>query len=221
MDSTQFRATAAESAPPVGMSLALQTLWWDAKGDWDRAHQCAQQDEGITGSIVHAYLHRKEGDMRNAGGWYSRAGREPATVSLEEEWRSLADEMLTLQAVEGARAAMDGFMAAFNARDADAIRTRWFHFPHVRFHSGTVTAMQRPEDYHNLVWARDGQCAEWERSAWDYVEVIDAGPEKVHFRVQFTRFRGDGTAIGSYRSLYIVTFLAGRWAIQGRSSWAA
>ena len=152
MDLMQFRATVAQSAPPEGMSLALQTLWWDAKGDWDRAHQCAQQDEGKTGSIVHAYLHRKEGDMRNAGGWYNRAGREPATVSLEEEWQSLAEEMLALPAIEGARGAMDGFMAAFNASDAEAIRTRWFHFPHVRFHSGTVTVMQAPEDYDNLVW---------------------------------------------------------------------
>jgi hypothetical protein len=221
MDPTQFRATVAGGAPPEGTSLALQTLWWDAKGDWDRAHECAQQDEGKTGSIVHAYLHRKEGDMRNAGGWYSRAGRDPATVSLEEEWQSLADEMLTLQAIEGARAAMDGFMAAFNAEDAEAIRTRWFHFPHVRFHSGTVTVMQRPEDYHNLVWTRDDQSEGWANSAWDYVEVIDAGPTKVHFRVQFTRRRSDGSAIGSYRSLYIVTNQDGRWAIQGRSSWAA
>jgi hypothetical protein len=221
MDPTQFRATVAGGAPPEGTSLALQTLWWDAKGDWDRAHECAQQDEGKAGSIVHAYLHRKEGDMRNAGGWYSRAGRDPATVSLEEEWQSLADEMLTLQAIEGARAAMDGFMAAFNAEDAEAIRTRWFHFPHVRFHSGTVTVMQRPEDYHNLVWTRDDQSEGWANSAWDYVEVIDAGPTKVHFRVQFTRRRSDGSAIGSYRSLYIVTNQNGRWAIQGRSSWAA
>jgi hypothetical protein len=67
MDLTQFRATVAQGAPPDGISLALQTLWWDAKGDWDRAHTCAQQDEGKTGSAVHAYLHRKEGDMRNAG----------------------------------------------------------------------------------------------------------------------------------------------------------
>ena len=221
MDVTQFRATVASGMPPEGISLALQTLWWDAKGDWNRAHQCAQQDEGKTGSIVHAYLHRKEGDMRNAGGWYSRAGREPATVSLEEEWQSLAGEMLTLDATECARATMDGFMAAFNARDAEAIRTHWFHFPHVRFHSGTVTVMQRPEDYHNLVWNHDGPSAGWDRSAWDDVEVIDAGPDKVHFRVRFTRYRADGTAIGSYRSLYIVTLQDGRWAIQGRSSWAA
>ena len=49
MDLTQFRATVAQEAPPDGISLALQTLWWDAKGDWDRAHNCAQADEGKTG----------------------------------------------------------------------------------------------------------------------------------------------------------------------------
>jgi hypothetical protein len=112
-------------------------------------------------------------------------------------------------------------MAAFNARDADAIRSRWFHFPHVRFHSGTVTVMQRPDDYHNLVWNGTGESEGWGRSAWDYVEVIDAGPAKVHFRVQFTRYRDDGSPIGSYRSLYIVTVKDDRWAIQCRSSWAA
>ena len=118
--------------------------------------------------------------------------------------------------VAEARAAMDGFMAAFNARDAEAIRTRWFHFPHVRFHSGTVTVMATAADYHNLVWDK----AAWARSAWDYVEVIDAGPGKVHFRVQFTRYRADGSVVGEYRSLYIVTLKNARWAIQGRSSWA-
>jgi hypothetical protein len=220
MDLAQFRATVAQAVPPEGLSLALQTLWWDAKGDWNHAHVCAQKDEGETGSAVHAYLHRKEGDMRNAGGWYSRAGREPATVSLDEEWQSLAEEMLTTQAIEGARAAMDGFMAAFNAKDAEAIRSRWFHFPHARFHSGQITVMQAPADYQNLVWAGQGPSAEWMQSIWDYVEVIDAGPDKVHFRVQFTRVRADGSAIGSYRSLYIVTYKEGRWAIQGRSSWA-
>lgn len=128
-------------------------------------------------------------------------------------------------AIEGARAALDGFMAAFNARDAEAIRTRWFHFPHVRFHSGKVTVMQTPDDYHNLVWRGAGQStarghSDWGHSVWDYREAIDAGLEKVHFRVQFTRYCADGTAIGSYRSLYIVTLQDGRWAIQARSSWA-
>lgn len=123
--------------------------------------------------------------------------------------------------IAAARAAMDGFMEAFNVEDAEALRTRWFHFPHVRFHSGTVTVMEEPEDLHVLVWDRTGQSAEWGRTAWDHVEPVDAGPDKVHFRVRFSRYRPDGSVIGSYKSLYIVTFKDGRWAIQGRSSWAA
>lgn len=121
----------------------------------------------------------------------------------------------------GARAALDGFMEAFNAEDADAIRTRWYHFPHVRLHSGQVTVMQTPDDFHSMVWQRAGQAEGWARTAWDYVELIDSGSGKAHFRVQFTRYRADGSAFGSYKSLYIVTLQDGRWAIQARSSWAA
>lgn len=122
--------------------------------------------------------------------------------------------------VTQARAAMDGFMAAFNARDADAIRSIWFHFPHIRFHSNKVTIMATPADYTNLVWTSQTQSKGWGHTKWDYVEVIDSGEEKVHFRVQFTRYRADGSVLGTYKSLYIVTRIDGRWAIQGRSSWA-
>jgi hypothetical protein len=106
---------------------------------------------------------------------------------------------LNEDATNGARAALDGFMEAFNRQDAAAIHTRWFHFPHVRFHSGKVIVTATPSDYHNLVSKRGGQSAGWGRSAWDYQEAIDAGPEKVYFRVQFTRYRADGSLIGSYR----------------------
>lgn len=53
-------------------------------------------------------------------------------------------------------AVMDGFMEAFNAEDAEALRTRWFHFPHVRFHSGKISVMERPEDLVIWVWNRQG-----------------------------------------------------------------
>jgi hypothetical protein len=94
MDVTEFRASTARSEPPPDLSLPLQTLWWEAKGDWARAHECAQLDRTPDGSIVHAYLHRVEGDLSNAGHWYSRAGRPPATGTLTEEWTALAGEFL-------------------------------------------------------------------------------------------------------------------------------
>jgi len=94
MNLTEFRASTVEDQPPAGLSLPLQTLWWEAKGDWKRAHECAQDDRTPSGSIVHAYLHRVEGDLSNAGHWYSRSGRSPATVPLPEEWAALVTEFL-------------------------------------------------------------------------------------------------------------------------------
>jgi hypothetical protein len=93
MDVLTFRASVAGQAPPE-VPLVLQALWWDAKGDWDKAHACAQADEGASGAAVHAYLHRKEPDLANAGYWYRRAGRSPAAGSLDQEWEALAAEFL-------------------------------------------------------------------------------------------------------------------------------
>lgn len=90
----EFRASLSRNAPPDDLSLALAGLWWDGKGDWKRAHESAQQDECPTGSWVHAYLHRKEGDSSNAGYWYGRAGRPPANGTLEQEWREIAETLL-------------------------------------------------------------------------------------------------------------------------------
>ena len=94
MNPEEFRASTSIAEPPSGLSLPLQTLWWEAKGDWNRAHACAQEDESPSGAIVHAYLHRVEGDLSNAGGWYKRAGRPPATGELADEWTALAAEFL-------------------------------------------------------------------------------------------------------------------------------
>jgi hypothetical protein len=94
MDLMSFRKSTADPKPPADLSFALQALWWDAKGDWDKAHECAQARDDDAGMSVHAYLHRKEGDLSNAGYWYRRCGRPPATVTLEQEWQALAEELL-------------------------------------------------------------------------------------------------------------------------------
>jgi hypothetical protein len=91
----QFRDTLRHDAPPSDIGLALVGLWWDAKGDWRRAHESAQQDEGPAGAWVHAYLHRKEGDNSNAAYWYGRAGKTPARLSLEREWNEISQALLS------------------------------------------------------------------------------------------------------------------------------
>ena len=94
MDPTEFRASLSAAAAPATVSLPLQALWWDAKGNWGKAHECAQADPGPTGAAVHAYLHRKEPDLSNARYWYNRAGRAPSTDTLEAEWDALVTELL-------------------------------------------------------------------------------------------------------------------------------
>jgi len=91
----EFRDSLNHDGPPKGLTLPLAALWWDAKGNWTRAHESAQQDEGPAGAWVHAYLHRKEGDLANAGYWYQRAGKPVVRGSLEQEWVSIAADLLT------------------------------------------------------------------------------------------------------------------------------
>jgi hypothetical protein len=89
----EFRQTLTAASPPPLQPL-LRALWHDAKGDWGEAHRIAQDVSGANGAWVHAYLHRKEGDLSNAGYWYRRAGKPPAKNSLEEEWAEIAAALL-------------------------------------------------------------------------------------------------------------------------------
>jgi len=95
MDFAAFKDSLSKASPPAGLSNALQGLWWDAKGDWDKAHDCAQADEGGAGDWVHAYLHRKEGDHDNAGYWYARVDKAFCDKPLPEEWAAIAQALLS------------------------------------------------------------------------------------------------------------------------------
>jgi hypothetical protein len=94
MEFAHYKTSLAGAAPPPGLSRAVQALWWQAKGDWHQAHRCAQDQGDTDGAWVHAYLHRVEGDPANAGGWYRRAGKEPSTAPLPEEWEAIARALL-------------------------------------------------------------------------------------------------------------------------------
>jgi|SRR5579862_2989735 len=96
----QFRDSIHLDAPPSHLGPALGGLWWDAKGHWDRAHESAQQDEGVAGAWVHAYLHRKEGDISNAGYWYRRAGKPVCKSSLDQEWSEIAEALLNGSSIQ-------------------------------------------------------------------------------------------------------------------------
>jgi hypothetical protein len=97
MDLQTFKASVAAKAPPKDFDPAVQALWWDAKGDWNKAHDRAQAQDDAAGAWVHAYLHRKEGDAGNAAYWYRRAGKPAPTLSLEAEWEAIARALLATE----------------------------------------------------------------------------------------------------------------------------
>ena len=96
MTRNDFTASLSTNQPPFGLHPVAEALWYDAKGDWEHAHEIAQSREGTRDyDRLHAYLHRKEGDQWNAGYWYRRAGAPVFTGTLEEEWKELVESFLT------------------------------------------------------------------------------------------------------------------------------
>ncbi len=91
MNAAQFHDSLHASAPPAGLDAPLAALWWDAKGDWARAHNLVDELETPEGMAVHAYLHRKEGAGSNAEYWYRRAGRGFYRAQLRDEYAALVE----------------------------------------------------------------------------------------------------------------------------------
>ena len=120
-------------------------------------------------------------------------------------------------AVAAAMQCLDDFMAAFNARDIPAWR-KTFNFPSVRLHSNTMTIFEA--DTHQPDMFGRGALAEWDHSAWARRQVIHAGDDKVHIDTRFVRYRKDGSEIGGFDSIYVVTREDGHWGVKARSSFA-
>ncbi len=90
----EFKETLSGNEPPQNISVYLQALWFDAKGDWDKAHEIVQDIHDKEASWIHAYLHRKEGDVFNAEYWYNRASKKRSNIPLDYEWEEIAEAFL-------------------------------------------------------------------------------------------------------------------------------
>ena len=94
MELDQFLLSLSDSHPPSSLSAHLQALWWEKKGDWERAHIIVQGLSDQLAACIHAYLHRREGDLGNAAYWDRRAGScfsEGRQVDMDEEWLQLVN----------------------------------------------------------------------------------------------------------------------------------
>jgi hypothetical protein len=94
MNFEEFSSALSADKPKAGTPKLAEALWYDAKGNWEKAHDIAQEANTADHCLLHAYLHRKEGDTWNANYWYTRAGRKMPSVSLEKEWEILVKEFL-------------------------------------------------------------------------------------------------------------------------------
>jgi hypothetical protein len=91
--SMDFKASLANAKPVDGLAPPLAALWWAAKGDWDAAHKIVMNEDSKDAAWVHAYLHRVEGDLSNAGYWYRRADKPVASDALDAEWQRIVDAL--------------------------------------------------------------------------------------------------------------------------------
>ena len=118
-------------------------------------------------------------------------------------------------AIDAAEACLDRFTARFNAKDAAGM-DRQLHFPHVILAGARVTVWHSPgqlaaDFFENLA------AAGWSHSAYEAREPILVSPEKVHFRVRYSRRARGGAVLSEHENVWIVTMIDGRWGIAVRS----
>jgi hypothetical protein len=94
MNFEEFKASLSGNTPPEGISRYLLALWYDGRKEWEKSHDIAQEIFDSNGSWIHGYLHRKEGDLPNAGYWYRKAKKQQPYGSLDKEWEDIVKAFL-------------------------------------------------------------------------------------------------------------------------------
>jgi len=140
-------------------------------------------------------------------------------IEVEGKWRPRFERIERGEALieQDCNRVLDDFMAALNAYDAAGM-DRCMHFPHPRVADGKVIVYDKPGNNPMDLFDRLKKADGWAYSKWDTREMMQHNETKAHFKVLYTRFRADGSVIGVYDSLYIMTKVDGRWGIQARSS---
>lgn len=129
----------------------------------------------------------------------------------------MSDHTAYAAEIAAAMGVLDAFMVAFNARDSEAFEAT-FKFPSIRLASNRLLTLEK--GFHKPENFETGAFEGWDHSEWERRNIIHAGPDKVHIDTRFTRYRKDGSVIGGFDSIYIVTLQDGHWGVKIRSSFA-
>lgn len=114
---------------------------------------------------------------------------------------------------------LDQYLETFNAKDLKAWENT-YQFPHYRLASGKMSVLENAGLRDSVRVFGTLQKQGWHHSIWNHRNIVHASEDKVHVDTQFTRYRADGSKIGSYESLYVLTKENGRWGVKLRSSYA-
>jgi len=150
--------------------------------------------------------------------------KEIVTIEKITEDSTDSEEIITIVSNEHEENAVRiaiAFQDAFNRMDTSKC-DELLNFPHVRLGMGTKEANinEKPPQIPPGFFDWFVNEYKWNHSCWDYRKIIQSHPEKVHLAIQFSRYRADGTKIGSFPSLWIITNQNGHWGIKMRSSFA-
>ena len=92
MDIEDFEALLSGAAP--ALLPPLLALWHAARGDGKTAHRIVAAESSADAAWVHAFLHRREGELDNARYWYRRAQRPEPEQTPEEERAAITAALL-------------------------------------------------------------------------------------------------------------------------------
>jgi hypothetical protein len=118
-----------------------------------------------------------------------------------------------------ARAPIEVFFKAFNARDNEALK-KTLNYPHVRINEAGAVNIWKDASEAGTNFDGLAKNEGWARSSLDSVTMRQHDEVKVHFEVVFSRYKADGTKYATYQSLWVSTKKDGKWGIQARSSFA-
>jgi hypothetical protein len=108
------------------------------------------------------------------------------------------------------------FAKTFSAHDFNA-HFALYHFPIARINGPQMTCYQSLSDVPKDILIQ-GLPADYARSEWTSLTIVQASPTKAHVIATFDRVRKDGTAIGNFPALYIVEKINGVWGVTVRSN---
>ncbi|QES91024.1 hypothetical protein E0W69_018615 [Rhizosphaericola mali] len=94
MDFSSFLQSLNNHQPTEDFSAELQALWWIRKDQWNIAHDMVQNLSSKNAALIHALLHKIEGDIWNANYWYANANSNNPNISIEKEWENLVKKIL-------------------------------------------------------------------------------------------------------------------------------